>query len=91
MCDASNYIIRVVLGQQKEKKSHVICASRTLNFTKCNYSTTKNELLAIVFVVDKFRSYLLGSKVIIFSDHTVIGKEGIKIKTRTLDSFVARV
>jgi hypothetical protein len=41
MCDASNYVVRVVLGQQNGKKSHVICyASSTLNFAQCNYSTT---------------------------------------------------
>ncbi|RDY02417.1 putative mitochondrial protein, partial [Mucuna pruriens] len=34
--------------------------------------TTEKELLAIVFTLDKFRSYLLGSKVIIFSYHAVL-------------------
>jgi len=29
-------------------------------------------LLAVVFALDKFRSYLLGSKVIIYSDHTAL-------------------
>ncbi|RDX69239.1 Retrovirus-related Pol polyprotein from transposon 17.6, partial [Mucuna pruriens] len=37
-----------------------------------NYTTTKKELLAIVFALDKFRSYLLGSKVIVFSDHAAL-------------------
>ncbi|RDX96999.1 Retrovirus-related Pol polyprotein from transposon 17.6, partial [Mucuna pruriens] len=32
----------------------------------------EKELLAIVFALDKFRSYLLGSKVIIFSDHVAL-------------------
>ncbi|RDX98694.1 Retrovirus-related Pol polyprotein from transposon 17.6, partial [Mucuna pruriens] len=30
------------------------------------------ELLAIVFALDKFRSYLLGSKIIVFSDHAAL-------------------
>jgi hypothetical protein len=47
-------------------------ASRTLNDAQLNYSTTEKELLAVVFVLDKFRSYLLGSKIIIFSDHAVL-------------------
>ncbi|RDX67610.1 Retrovirus-related Pol polyprotein from transposon 17.6, partial [Mucuna pruriens] len=34
--------------------------------------TIEKELLAIVFVLDKFFSYLLGSKVIVFSDHTTL-------------------
>jgi len=47
-------------------------ASRTLNSAQCNYSTTEKDLLAIVFELDKFRSYLLGSKVIVFSDHAAL-------------------
>jgi hypothetical protein len=73
MCDASKLAIGAVLGQRNGKKSHVICyASRTLNSAQCNYSTTEKELLAIVFALDKFRSYLLGSKVIVFSDHAAL-------------------
>ena len=73
MCDSSNYVAGVVLGQQKEKKSHVICyASRKLNYAQYDYPTTEKELLAIVFAIDKFRSYLLGSKVIVFSDHVAL-------------------
>ena len=37
-----------------------------------NYTTTEKEMLAVVFVIDKFRSYLLGSKVIIFTDHAAL-------------------
>ena len=32
----------------------------------------KKEMLAVVFAIDKFRSYLLGSKIIIFTDHAAI-------------------
>ena len=35
-------------------------------------NTTEKELLAIVFALEKFRSYLLGSKVIIFTDHAAL-------------------
>jgi hypothetical protein len=34
-----------------------------------NYSTIEKELLAVIFALEKFRSYLIGSKVIIFIDH----------------------
>jgi hypothetical protein len=47
-------------------------ASKTLNDVQLNYSTTEKELLAIVFALDKFRSYLLGSKIIIFYDHAAL-------------------
>ncbi|RDX85324.1 hypothetical protein CR513_33506, partial [Mucuna pruriens] len=32
----------------------------------------EKELLAIVFALNKFRAYLLGSKVIVFSDHAAL-------------------
>lgn len=37
-----------------------------------NYATTKKELLAIVFPFDKFRSYLIGQKVIVYIDHVAL-------------------
>jgi hypothetical protein len=73
MCDASDYAVGAVLGQRIEKLPHVIYyASKTLNAAQLNYSTTEKELLAVIFALDKFRSYLLGSKIIIFSDHAVL-------------------
>ena len=73
MCDASNYTIGAILGQRVGKQAHVIhYASRTLNSAQRNYTTTEKELLAIVFALDKFRQYLLGSKVIVLSDHAAL-------------------
>ncbi|CAN6586155.1 unnamed protein product [Malus baccata var. baccata] len=73
MCDASDYALEAVLGQRKDKKPHVIYyASRTLNDAQLNYSTTEKELLAVVFALDKFRSYLIGTKVIVFTDHAAL-------------------
>jgi len=73
MCNASNYAVGAVLGQRVGRAAHVIYyASRTLDSAQCNYSTTEKELLAIVFALEKFRSYLLGTKVIVFSDHAAL-------------------
>ena len=58
MCDASDYAIGAVWGQQKEGRLHVIYyASKVLNEAQINYATTEKELLTVMFVVDKFRSY----------------------------------
>jgi hypothetical protein len=67
ICDASDYAVGTVLGQRIDKLPHVIFyMSRTLNDAQLNYSTTEKELLAVVFALDMFRSYLLGSKVIVY-------------------------
>jgi hypothetical protein len=63
MCDASDYAISAVLGQCEDKLPHAIYyASKTLLDTQVNYTTTEKELLAVVFALDKFRSYLLGPR-----------------------------
>ncbi|CAN6552365.1 unnamed protein product [Malus baccata var. baccata] len=73
MCDASDYALGAVLGQRKDKQPHVIYyASRTLNDAQLNYSTTEKELLAVVFALDKFRSYLIGTKWIVYTDHAAL-------------------
>jgi len=73
MCDASNFAVGAVLAQKDEKLSHVIYyASRTLDTAQANYTTTEKELFAVVFALDKFRPYILGSKVIVYADHAAL-------------------
>jgi hypothetical protein len=73
MCDASDYAIGAVLGQSKDKKHYAISyASKTLTGPQLNYATTKKELLAMVFAIEKFRSYLVGAKVIVYTDHAAL-------------------
>jgi hypothetical protein len=73
MCDASDYAVGAVLGQRKDKLPHVIYyGSRTLNDAQLNYSTTEKELLAVIFALEKFRSYLIGSKVVVYTDHAAL-------------------
>ncbi|KAL4311744.1 hypothetical protein GQ457_01G025110 [Hibiscus cannabinus] len=73
MCDASDYAVGAALGQRQGKIFHVInYASRTLNEAQMNYTTIEKELLAVVFAFDKFRPYLIGTKVIVHTDHSAI-------------------
>ncbi|XP_075504493.1 uncharacterized protein LOC142541930 [Primulina tabacum] len=73
ICDASNTALGSVLGQKREKCVHVIYyASMTLSAAQLNYATTEKELLAVVFVLDKFRSYLIGSKVVVHTNHSAL-------------------
>ena len=73
MCDASDYVVGVVLGQGVDKKLDVIhYASKTLDNAQRNYVTTKKEFLTVVFACDKFRSYIVDSKVIVHTNHAAI-------------------
>ncbi|KAL5811083.1 hypothetical protein ACOSQ4_027651 [Xanthoceras sorbifolium] len=73
MCDASDFVVGSILGQRKEGKTYVIYyASRTLNNAQMYYTTTEKELLAVVFTLDKFRFYLIGSSTVIFTDHVAV-------------------
>ncbi|XP_075489629.1 uncharacterized protein LOC142528461 [Primulina tabacum] len=44
----------------------------TLSAAQLNYATTEKELLAVVLALDKFRSYLIGSKVVVHTDHSAL-------------------
>lgn len=73
MCDASDFTVGVVLGQRTGKIFHAIYyASKVLNENQVNYATTEKELLAIVFTLEKFLSYLIGSKIVVYTDHSTI-------------------
>lgn len=71
--DASDFAVRTVLGQRKDKKHHMIYfASKLLNDAQINYTTTEKELLAIVYAIEEFCSYIIGSKVVVYTDHAMI-------------------
>src|SRR4051812_34953078 len=73
MCDASDFAAGDVLGQKVDKKLNVIhYARKTLDSAQKNYDTTQKEFLAVVFACDKFRQYIVDSKVIIHIDHAAI-------------------
>ena len=73
MCDASDLAIGAVLEQREEGKPYVVYyASKTLNEAQRNYITTEKELLAVVYALDKFHTYLVGSDIIIFIDHSAL-------------------
>ena len=73
MCESSDYAMGVVLGQRTEKIFKAIYyARKTFNEAQENYSIIENEMLAMVFACEKFRPYILGSHVIIHTDHATI-------------------
>ncbi|XP_049352591.1 uncharacterized protein LOC125817043 [Solanum verrucosum] len=73
MCDASGMGLGIVLGQKRNKLLHPIYyASKTLNSAQQNYMVTEQELLAVVYAFEKFRAYLLSTKVIVHIDHVAL-------------------
>ena len=73
MCDVSDLAVGAVLGQRVEGKPYVVYyASKMLNEAQRNYTTTKKELQAVVYALDKFRSYLIGSDIVIFTYHSAL-------------------
>ncbi|PWA87837.1 reverse transcriptase domain-containing protein [Artemisia annua] len=73
MCDASDYAIGAVLGQRKNKYFQPIhYASKTMNEAQSHYTTTEKEMLAVIYAFEKFRSYLLLQKCIVYTDHSAL-------------------
>ncbi|GJU26691.1 reverse transcriptase domain-containing protein [Tanacetum coccineum] len=73
MCDASDYAIGAVLGQRKTKHFQPIhYASKTMTEAESHYTTTEKEMLAVVYAFEKFRSYLILNKSIVYTDHSAL-------------------
>ncbi|XP_069144451.1 uncharacterized protein [Solanum lycopersicum] len=73
MCDSIGVVLGVVLGYRKNKiLQPIYYASKALNKAQKNYTVTERELLAVIFAFEKFRSYLLGSRVIAHTDHSTL-------------------
>ena len=65
--------VEAVLGQRAEGKPYVVYyASKTLNEAQRNYTTIEKELLVVVYALDKFRAYFIGSDIILFTDHSAL-------------------
>nr|GEZ21329.1 DNA-directed DNA polymerase [Tanacetum cinerariifolium] len=73
MCDASDFAIGAVLGQRQEKYFRPIhYASKTMTEVESNYTTTEKEMLAVVYAFEKFWSYLIMNKSIVYTDHSAL-------------------
>ena len=72
-CDSSETGLGTVCSQMQDGVERVIgYASRTLNRSELNYSTTRKELLAVIFSLKSYRYLLLGRRFLIRSDHSAL-------------------
>ncbi|GJQ96776.1 reverse transcriptase domain-containing protein [Tanacetum coccineum] len=68
-----DYAIGAVLGQRIEKHFRPIhYASKTMTEAESNYTTTEKEMLAVVYAFEKFRSYLIMNKSVVYTDHSAL-------------------
>nr|GFA06165.1 reverse transcriptase domain-containing protein [Tanacetum cinerariifolium] len=73
MCDARDFAIGLVLGQRQDKHFKPIhYASKIMTEAESNYTTTEKEMLAVVYAFEKFRSYLIMNKSIVYTDQSAI-------------------
>jgi len=69
--DASDVAVGAVLSQRIDgiERRPIAFFSRVMNETQRRYCTTRHELLAVICALQHFRHYLLGTKIILRTDH----------------------
>jgi hypothetical protein len=72
--DALGIALRAILTQPREgaMDQPIYFLSRKLSQAECNYKTTEWEGLAMIYTLQKFRHYLLGSHFKFFTDHSTL-------------------
>jgi hypothetical protein len=72
--DALLLAVGVMLTQNQTSKydQPIVYASRLLNKVEQNYTTTKKEALTMIYVLHKFRHFMLGNKFVFYVDHMIM-------------------
>ena len=71
--DASDYGLGAVISQRQDGDEKAIAyASRVLEDHERQYSTTKKEMLAMVYAIKHFRHYLYGRHFTVRTDHNAL-------------------
>nr|GEY59159.1 reverse transcriptase domain-containing protein [Tanacetum cinerariifolium] len=66
---------RMLKSPREHQNKHfrpIHCASKTMTEAESNYTTTEKEMLAVVYAFEKFRSYLIMNKSIVYTDHSAL-------------------
>jgi hypothetical protein len=71
MCILTHQTLGIMLGQNLDNTINrpIYYASRSMNNVEKNYTTTKKQTLLMIYVVKKFKHYLLGNSFICFVNH----------------------
>ncbi|KAH0634861.1 hypothetical protein KY284_037647 [Solanum tuberosum] len=62
----------IIISTDWGQPFEVMCDAGGVAFGVKNYTVTEQELLAVIFAFEKFRSYLLVTKVIVHTDHSAL-------------------
>ncbi|KAK5811297.1 hypothetical protein PVK06_026626 [Gossypium arboreum] len=65
-------LVEDIMERRDKHFQPIYYAIKTLTAAQENYTTTEKELLVVVFSFDKFRSYLILSKVVVYTDHSAL-------------------
>lgn len=71
--DSSDTGMGAVIFQEEEGYEHPIAyASKTLNKCQRKYSVSEKEMLALIFGIEHFRSYIEGTSFTVITDHAAL-------------------
>jgi hypothetical protein len=72
--NASLLVVGVMLAQNPTGKydQPIVYASKLFNKVEQNYTSIEKEVLTMVYVLHKFKHFLLGNKFVFYVDHMVI-------------------
>lgn len=71
--DASDAAIGAVLSQEEDKKPYAIYyINKNLSPTELNYVVTKKEFLVVIYAINKFKHYITGYPVVLYTNHSGI-------------------
>ncbi|KAA0040451.1 Transposon Ty3-I Gag-Pol polyprotein [Cucumis melo var. makuwa] len=88
MCDVSDVEVGAMVGQRKDKVIHPInYTSKTLNEVQENYTTTEKELLMVVFAIEKYRSYIVGTKVMVTDHLSRLSNEPFQHEKKDIEDY----
>ncbi|GJV21323.1 reverse transcriptase domain-containing protein [Tanacetum coccineum] len=71
-CEDTNLALNWEKSHFMVKEGPIHYASKMMTEAETNYTTTEKEMLAVVYAFEKFRSYLIMNKSVVYTDHSAL-------------------